>query len=54
VGQADGQRHQFGGFVTGETDHHTLVTSSDGFDFGITHLAGFGFESLIDAHGDVG
>ena len=54
VGQADGQRHQFGGFVTGETDHHALVASPDGFDFGIGHFAIFGFEGLIDAHGDVG
>ena len=28
VGQADGQRHQLGGFVAGITEHHTLVAST--------------------------
>ena len=51
MAQGDGQGHQLGGFVTGVAEHHALVPgASEGVLVG---LAVFGFQGLVDAHGDV-
>src|SRR5438046_112937 len=53
VGQRDGQGHQFGCFVAGEADHHTLVARAERLHVGVAHFAGLMFQRLVYALGDV-
>src|SRR5262249_52811922 len=54
VRQVDGHRHQHVGLVAGEAEHHALVASADFFDLVIGHFAGFVFQGMVHAQGDVG
>ena len=46
-------RHIFFGFIRCETEHHSLVSGADGFDFIIGHLMLSGFQRFINAHGNI-
>ncbi len=53
VRQRDGHRHQFGGLVAREPEHHALVTGAYGLDLRFVQPALLRFEGFVDAQGDI-
>ena len=51
--QRDGIRHQFGSLVGRITEHHTLISGTDGIQLLIGHMALTCFQRLVNAHGDI-
>ena len=54
VCQRDGQRHIFFCLVGCETEHHTLISCSDGIDLFVRHFMFFCFQRFVDTHSDIG
>ena len=54
VCQRDGQRHIFFCLVCCETEHHTLISCSDGIDLFVRHFMFFCFQRFVDTHSDIG
>jgi hypothetical protein len=53
VRQVNGHGHEHSRLGAGIPEHHALVTGADRLDLRVGHFAGFGFQRLIDAHGDI-
>ncbi len=53
VRQVDGHGHQHRGLIAGVAKHHPLVAGADRLDLFVGQLARLGFQSFIDAEGDI-
>ena len=51
VRKADGQRHTFGSFIAGISEHHSLIARTDIIGVGV---AVFCFKALVNAHCNIG
>ena len=53
VRQVDGHRHQGGGLIAGEPEHHPLVASADFVDLLVGQLAAFDLVALVHTASDI-